>query len=134
MPMVFFSSKNDKYQKPETRVLANLKSESVLNNFFKDKNNKLYFTTSLNSQKAEQIKLNKNTSVYLYEDMSMEALTLFGSSKIIDDENLKNEIWQDDWIQHYPKGKNDKNYAIIEFTIEAYKFYDNNYILHEGKL
>ena len=130
----YLTTMNNKLNIPETRAMANTRLYDTLKTFFKGKENIIYFISHKSSPKAIQIDKNSASSIYFPDSNSktMESLTVYGKSRIVDDKKLKNEIWQDDWKQYYKSGKEDPEYVLIEFTIEKYKFYGPNYKIHEG--
>jgi len=78
---------------------------------------KLYFTTTMDSNKAKRLQKNNKASVNLYNDMSN--ITLVGEVEIFSDKETKSKYWQV-WVARgqdvYPEGADDPNYCIIEFT------------------
>ncbi len=117
---------------PECRALANNFNMGAL-----DDKLDLYFTTSTKDPKMEQIKKNNRASVYYYLVENMQNLTLFGTAEIINDKNLKDKLWRDDFVQYYPKGREDETYGIIKFVPDSYKYYTidgEEYNRLEGKI
>ena len=78
---------------------------------------KLYFTTTLDSNKAKRIQKNNRVSVNIYT--TMNNLTLVGEARIFSDQETKGKYWHE-WVAReqdvYPGGVTDPNYCIIEFS------------------
>jgi len=75
---------------------------------------KLYFTTTLDANKAKRLQKNNKASLCCYTGMNN--LTLVGEAEILTDQETKNKCWQDWFIHIYPGGKTDPNYCAIQFT------------------
>jgi len=78
---------------------------------------KLYFTTTMDSNKAKRLQKNSRASVNLYTDMNN--ITLVGEARIFSDQETKSKYWHE-WVARgqdvYPGGATDPNYCIIEFS------------------
>ena len=74
----------------------------------------LYFTTTLDSNKAKRLQKNNKASICCYTDMNN--ITLVGETEIFTDQETKNKYWQDWFIHVYPGGKTDPTYCVIKFT------------------
>ena len=45
-----------------------------------------------------------------------DSVALMGEVEVVTDEKLKQELWQDWFIEHFPKGVTDPEYCILKFT------------------
>lgn len=76
----------------------------------------IYFSTGTSSEKIKHYRKNSKAGVtYFYGN---DSVTLLGKTTIVEDKKLKNDLWQDWLINHFPQGKDDPEYAIIRFDAE----------------
>jgi general stress protein 26 len=97
---------------PRTAVLSNLKPEGIKT---------LWFSTGTISHKTENYKRDPKASICFSTDA--DNVTLIGNMVVVDDMNVKKELWQDWFIKHFPLGVDDPNYCILKFEtkyIQAY--------------
>ena len=77
----------------------------------------LYFTTTMDSNKAKR--LQKNNKVGINCCTNMNTITLVGEAEIFSDQETKSKYWQN-WVELgadvYPDGVSDPNYCFIRFT------------------
>ncbi|GHT97855.1 hypothetical protein FACS1894126_2670 [Alphaproteobacteria bacterium] len=102
---------------PETRAMSNIINMNT------DEELKIYFSSQTNSPKVEQIKRNNNASLYYFVTENMKNVTLFGRIESVNDESLKNELWNEKFAPHYRNGKDDELYGILKFIPTGYKYY-----------
>ncbi|GHU00024.1 general stress protein [Alphaproteobacteria bacterium] len=102
---------------PETRAMSN-----VINRNIGDDLN-IYLSSHANSPKIEQIKRNSKASLYYFVTENMKNATLFGKIESVNDESLKNELWNEEFAQYYRNGKDDELYGILKFIPTGYKYY-----------
>jgi general stress protein 26 len=50
---------------------------------------------------------------------------LKGLMEIVEDQNIKNELWKDDFTMYYKDGKDGVDYTVIRFTAVSGRFYSN---------
>jgi general stress protein 26 len=81
----------------------------------------VYFSTGTNSAKTEHYRKNPKAGV-TYCDGG-DSVTLLGKIKIVEDKKLKDALWQDWFIKHFPQGKDDPSYAILRFDAEEATIY-----------
>lgn len=98
----------DENSYPSVSAVALINPESI---------SELYFTTTLDSNKANRLQKNNKASVNCCTSTSN--ITLVGEAKIFSDEQAKRKHWQG-WIDAgadvYPGGVTDPNYCFIKFT------------------
>jgi len=77
----------------------------------------LYFTTTLDSNKAKRLAQNNKASVNCYT--STYNITLVGETQLVSDQETKSKHWNE-WValgqDVYPGGVSDPNYCFIKFT------------------
>ena len=52
-------------------------------------------------------------------------ISLVGEIEMVEDNSLKEELWQDWFIEHFPKGVTDPNYCVLKFTSKEAVIYIN---------
>ncbi|WP_432663983.1 pyridoxamine 5'-phosphate oxidase family protein [Wukongibacter baidiensis] len=87
---------------PRAVEMSNAKTESL---------NVIYFSTGTDSRKVKHYKTNPKAGVSYNNGIS-----LIGEIEIVEDEEIKKELWQDWYIKHFPKGVTDPNYCVLRFT------------------
>jgi len=101
---------------PRICILGLIKNEGIKS---------FYFSTGTSSRKTKNYIKNPKAGVTFYKDG--DSITLTGIMKIIKDKKIKNELWQDWFIEHFPNGgKDDPEYAIIKFESNKGTFWINN--------
>ena len=87
---------------------------------------KVWFATGLGSSKVKFFRKDSKASV-CYRDGGNN-VTLVGDVEIITSPELKEQLWQDWFIDHFPGGVQDPNYCILQFTTkEVFLWVDNQY-------
>ena len=104
---------------PETRALFNLrniKKYPGLKELFQQYNSDFltYFTTNMSSPKIERILENPKVCVYYCKPDEWRGLMIAGFMEIVNDKDIKNALWQNNWTIYYPGGVEDPDYAILK--------------------
>ncbi len=111
---------------PDTRHLVNTINRNAL-----DLN--LYFITTINSPKYQQILKNPHACVYYFNPENRHVVRLYGEIEIVTDGNDRRAHWTDEFKQYGYTGPDDKNFVVLHFTPEEYKFYIGDE-LNAGKI
>lgn len=90
---------------PRASTISNIKTEGVKT---------VWFATGLNSGKVKCIKQNNKVGV-CYTD-GCNNVTLIGTIEILLEAEIKKQLWEDWFINHFPEGVTDSNYCILKFT------------------
>lgn len=102
---------------PRVSTISNLKTDGL---------RKVWFATGLGSSKVKFFRKDSKASV-CYRDGGNN-VTLVGDVEIITSPELKEQLWQDWFIDHFPGGVQDPNYCILQFTTkEVFLWVDNQY-------
>ena len=106
---------------PETRATANLRNTTqfpTLVDLFQAHNDDflIYLASDGQSNKFKQAAANPKTAVYFCNAQTPGGLMLCGTTQIVTDGKLKQQLWQDCWEQYFPGGLNDPEYNILKFT------------------
>lgn len=108
---------------PRICVLSKTKSEGI---------KKMWVSTGLCSTKVKHFTENPKASVCFYNQGN--SVTLVGKVTVRVDQAIRTEMWQDWFINHYPGGKEDPNYCILEFEAEeATLWVDREFVTLKGE-
>lgn len=97
----------DENNYPSVSTISSIKTDGIY---------KAYFSTGISVNKARRILKNNKASVCYHKDG--DNVTLVGKARILTDKDIKHALWEDWFINHFPGGKDDPEYCIIEFTTE----------------
>ena len=111
---------------PQTRAMANLRNieqSPGMVEMFKSHSEDflIYIATGASSAKMEQIKANPKVSISFCNAGEVRGLMLAGSAEIITDQQLKEQLWQDDWEMYWPAGADDPEYAVVRLSPDFVK-------------
>lgn len=89
--------------------------------------NCLYFSTNTSSMRVEQYRKNEKASVYFFNKgrFRYEGVMLIGTMEVLEDPQIKEEIWQTGDTMFYRKGINDPDYCVLKFTASKGRHYCN---------
>lgn len=87
----------------------------------------VWFATYGQSGKVDQLRANPSVCVSYY--IPGIDLNVYGEAALLDDEQVRNQLWRDEWKKHFPGGKTDQNYLVIRVTPTRVEFRD---VLHQG--
>ena len=91
----------------------------------KREGNCFYFTTNTSSMRAQQFMKNPKASIYFYNKgrLKYEGIMLTGTMEVLQDEEIKKEIWQIGDTMFYKKGVTDPDYCVLKFTAARGRYY-----------
>lgn len=89
---------------PRTVTMANIKFDHL---------GVVWFSTGLNSNKVKHFIRDKRASVCYNVDG--HNISLIGEVDIVDNEEVKRELWLDWFSNHFTLGIDDPNYCILQF-------------------
>lgn len=106
---------------PQIRAMMNLRSRSLFPKLIPMLNKHeddfiTYLTTNMPTSKISDMKKNNQNCLYYCDTHGFHGLMLAGHIEIIRDQIVKNEFWQEEWLQYYPDGRNGKEYGLLKFT------------------
>ena len=76
----------------------------------------IWFGTNKNSRKVKQIKRDPRVNLYYMENDNSSYVTISGKAELIDDPEMKQKYWKDQWNAFYDENK--ENYLLIKVTPE----------------
>ncbi len=88
-----------------------------------DETNCIWFATSIDSPKAEEIRADTRVSVTLQTSRKFVALS--GTARLVSDRAKIEELWKETWKVWFPKGKTDPAIALIRVDVDDAEFWDN---------
>jgi general stress protein 26 len=99
---------------PRICAMANIKSEGIRT---------IWMATGTSSKKTGHFRKNPKASICAYA--GGDSLTLLGNVSVISDKSVKQSLWQDWFIKHFPKGAEDPEYCVLKFeALEATIYID----------
>ena len=80
--------------------------------------NSFYFTTNTSSMRAKQFMTNPKASVYFYNKgrFRYEGIMFTGNMEVLQDAEIKKEIWRTGDSMYYREGVTDPDYCVLRFT------------------
>jgi general stress protein 26 len=106
---------------PQTRAMVNIRNKTQfpdLANVFEghDDDFLVYMTTDTASTKFKHIKENPKVSVYFCNPKEVCGLMLVGELEIVTNQEVKGQLWQDEWKIFYPGGPDGPEYNILSLS------------------
>lgn len=80
--------------------------------------NCFYFTTNTSSMRSQQFMKNPKASIYFYQRgrFRYEGIMLIGTMEVLQDDEIKKEIWRTGDSMFYKEGVTDPDYCVLKFT------------------
>ncbi len=80
--------------------------------------NCFYFSTNTSSMRAQQFLKNPKASIYFYHRgrFKYEGIMLTGTMEVLQDDEIKREIWCTGDTIYYKQGVTDPDYCVLKFT------------------
>lgn len=88
----------------------------------------VWMATGKNSVKVKDFSTNVKAGLCFSE--SGNSVALSGEIEIISDKAIKNEMWQDWFINHFPEGVDDPNYILLKFEGNQATFWIDGQFIH----
>ena len=85
---------------------------------------KLYFATSLDSPKVEEIEADAEVLVTLQNSVCYVSIS--GTARISRDRGLVERLWSEGWRIWFPEGEGDPSLAIVEVTPREAEYWDQS--------
>lgn len=87
--------------------------------------NCFYFTTNTSSMRSQQFMKNPKASIYFYSKgrFRYEGIMLTGRVEVLQDEEIKKEIWCAGDTMYYRQGVTDPDYCVLKFTAIKGRYY-----------
>jgi len=106
---------------PQTRAVFNLRNKErfpKLAPLFDTHNRDfmVLFTTNTSSTKVADIGTRPKVSVYYCNPENWQGFMVGGEIEIVEDLNLKKDIWHPEWIKYYSKGYDDPDHTVLRLA------------------
>ena len=118
---VSFISSVDENGFPNTKaMLAPVKREGIKT---------IYWHTNSPSMRIKQYRNNPKACIYFCDKRFFRGVMLKGMMEVVDDIEVKKEIWKDEFSMYYRGGMDGGDFTILKFTAESGRYYSN---FHSG--
>lgn len=89
--------------------------------------NCFYFSTNTSSMRSQQYANNPKASIYCYNRgrFKYEGIMLTGTMEVLQDDDIKREIWCTGDTMYYKQGVSDPDYCVLKFTAVKGRHYCN---------
>ena len=89
--------------------------------------NCFYFSTNTSSMRSQQFMQNPKASIYFYNKgrFKYEGIMLTGTMEVLQDNEIKEEIWCAGDTMYYKQGVTDPDYCVLKFTAIRGRYYCN---------
>ena len=84
-----------------------------------------WFSTNTSSARVTQYRENSKASIYFYDKRFFRGVQLLGTMEVLEDSEIKEEIWEKGDTMYYPQGVTDPDYCVLKFTAQNGRFYSN---------
>ena len=87
--------------------------------------NCFYFSTNTSSMRSQQFMKNPKASIYFYNRgrFKYEGIMLTGTMEVLQDDDIKQEIWRTGDTMFYKQGVTDADYCVLKFTAVKGRYY-----------
>ena len=84
-----------------------------------------YFSTNTSSMRVAQYRENPKACLYFYRKglIKYQGVMLKGTMEVLENDEIKKELWQAGDKMFYPKGVTDPDYCILKFTATSGRYY-----------
>lgn len=114
---VSFISSVDENGYPNTKaMLAPVKREGIKT---------FYWHTNSPSLRIKQYRNNPKACVYFCDTHSFSGVMLKGTMEVIEDKDIKKEIWKDEFSMYYQGGMDGGDFILLRFTAESGRYYSD---------
>jgi general stress protein 26 len=86
----------------------------VMHAFRVDDDLSVWYACGASSNKVRQIRANPRVAVSFWQEK--KDLVLSGTAQIVEDPQVKADMWEEGWERHFPKGKEDPEYCLLKIT------------------
>jgi general stress protein 26 len=84
-----------------------------------------WFSTNTSSMRVAQYRKNPKACIYFYCKglKKYQGIMLKGTMEVLEDDEIKKELWQIGDEIYYPKGVTDPDYCVLKFTAISGRYY-----------
>ena len=103
---------------PQTRAMFNLRNKErfpkLIPLFKKHRDDfTILLTTNTSSTKISDIRVRSAVSVYYCNPETWQGVMFGGEVEIVEDLDLKKDLWHDGWERYYPTGYDDPDHTVL---------------------
>ena len=84
-----------------------------------------YWHTNSPSMRIRHYRDNPKACIYFYDKRFFRGVMLKGTMEVVEDMNIKKEIWKDEFSIYYKDGMDGGDFIILRFTAENGRYYSN---------
>lgn len=85
----------------------------------------IYFSTNTSSNKVASFRSDPKACVYFCDKRFYRGVMLKGNVEVIENQDIKNLIWQKGDQMYYHQGVTDPDYCVLKFTSVSGRYYSN---------
>ena len=85
----------------------------------------IWFSTNTSSMRVAQYRENPKACVYFMDRRFFRGVQLIGTMEVLENAEIKKEIWEFGDKMYYPKGVTDPDYCVLRFTAQNGRYYCN---------
>ena len=85
----------------------------------------IFFSTNTSSLKVKSFRSNAKSCIYFCDSRFFRGVMLKGTVEIIEDQSVKDMLWQDGDTMYYSNGKTDPDYCVLKLTVTTGRYYNN---------
>jgi Uncharacterized stress protein (general stress protein 26) len=85
----------------------------------------IFFSTNTSSLKVKSFRNNAKACVYFCDSRFFRGVMLKGTVEVIEDQSLKDMLWQDGDTMYYSNGKTDPDYCVLKLMVISGRYYSN---------
>jgi len=82
-----------------------------------------YWHTNSPSMRIKHYRNNPKACIYFVDNKNIAGVMLKGKMEVLDNMEIKKELWKDSFSQYYTGGVDGGDYIILKFTAEAGRYY-----------
>ena len=84
-----------------------------------------YWHTNSPSMRIKHYRNNSKACIYFCDKRFFRGVMLKGTMEVVDDIDIKKEIWKDEFTMYYKDGADGDDFIILRFTAETGRYYSN---------
>ena len=85
----------------------------------------IFFSTNTSSLKVNSFRNNSKSCVYFCDSRFYRGVMLKGTVEVIEEQSIKDMLWQTGDTMYYTKGKTDPDYCVLKLTVISGRYYSN---------
>ena len=85
----------------------------------------IYFSTNTSSLKVNFFRNNPKACIYFCDSRFYRGILLKGTVEVIEDQSIKDMLWQTGDTMYYSEGKTDPDYCVLKITVISGRYYSN---------